>query len=235
MTRRLGTATALTLALAASGTSRLFADTKNTGAPDLLAGAWHLNEELSPDAAKRQQPSDTGGDPTRDGGRRGGRGGYGRPGGGGGFGGFGGGMGRRGGMGRGGGGFGGGGRAGMAEGAEDRNRMRVLMREMRQAPKRLALVVKDKQLSATEDDGTVFSLPLTDKKTKVELGGEKLEARAKWDGSNIVTEWSAAKIKLTRTYESSPDGKVMTVRVIPQEKKGSAPVGPSMMLVYDRD
>jgi len=235
MTRRLGTAAAAVMvAFVAGGVARPNASTKTEGSPDLIAGTWHLNEELSPDASRRSQaPPDAGSGGTGDTGRRvGGRGGYGRPGGGGG--GFGGGGGRRGGMGRGGGGFGGG-RGSLAEGAEDRNRMRALIREMRQEPKRLALVVKDKQLNATEDDGAVITLPLNDKKTKVELDGEKIEARAKWDGANLVTEWSAARVKLTRTYESSADGKVLTVRVVPQEKKGSAPVGPSMMLVYDRD
>ena len=113
--------------------------------------------------------------------------------------------------------------------------MRALMREMRHAPKTLSLVVKDGRLNATEDDGTVIALPLNDKKTKVELGGEPIEARAKWDGANIVTEWSAARVKLTRTYASSADGKVLTVRVAPEEKKGGPPPRPPMTLIYDRE
>jgi len=64
---------------------------------------------------------------------------------------------------------------------------------------------------------------------------EYVEARAKWDGANIVTEWSAANMKLTRTYASSADGKVLTVRVAPEEKKGGPPPRPPMTLVYDRE
>jgi hypothetical protein len=223
--------------LVAAGATRLAAgSTTNPSAP-LIAGAWHLNEDLSPDAS-RQRPGTPDGTPpdTGDSGRRG-RGGYGRPGGGG-FGGFGGGFGRDGGGGGGRRGGLGGGRGSIAAGAEDRNRMRALMREMRQAPKRLALVVTD-TLKATEDDGTVLTLPLNDKKTKVELGGETIEARAKWDGANIVTEWEAGRVKLTRTFNSSPDGKVLTVVVAPKNHdqngdRGGPPLR-SMTFVYDRD
>ena len=225
--------------LATSGVA-VAKDTPNP-ASELIAGAWHLNDDLSPDA-HRQQGAQDGTNGTGDAGDTGRHGGYGRRGGGGGggrgggFGGGGFGGGHGGGMGRGGGGGGyGGGRGGIAEGAEDRNRMRALTREMRQAPKTLALVVKDGKLNTTEDDGTVITLPLNDKKTKVELDGEQIEARAKWDGANIVTEWSAARVKLTRTYASSADGKVLTVRVAPEEKKGGPPPRPPMTLVYDRE
>ena len=65
-----------------------------------------------------------------------------------------------------------------------------------------------------------------------------MDSGANWtlqDGANIVTEWSAARVKLTRTYASSADGKVLTVRVAPEEKKGGPPPRPPMTLIYDRE
>ena len=100
--------------------------------------------------------------------------------------------------------------------------MRALMRELRGTPNRLMVVLKDSQLNVTTGDGTVHTLPLNDKKIKVTLAGETIEARAKWDGANIVTQWTAGQLKVDRTYQSSPDGKVLTVVVAPHDKDKGA-------------
>jgi len=42
-----------------------------------------------------------------------------------------------------------------------------------------------------------------------------------WDGTNIVTEWAAGRLKLTRTYASSTDGKALTVIVTPKTGTGN--------------
>lgn len=181
-----------------------------------IAGAWRLNHELSGDPLTIS-PMPTGG--TRQGG------GYNGGGGGGVRGGFG-----------GGGTFGGGGYRG-GGGAErvsdeDFKKMRALAGEASRRPDHLAITFKDGSATFTDDTGAVHTFPVNDKKADVEFGAERIETRSRWANTMLVQEFKAAQLTLTRTVQTSTDGKELIVTIRTGAGRGGES---SAKYVYDHD
>ena len=167
-----------------------------------------LNQDLSdtPRApASRDRPDEQRG-------RRGsGTGGFGGPGGGGGRGGFG------GGGGRGGGGFGGPSddRPDPEEMAANRKAMQAALQDLMSAPRRMTIVIDEREVLLTYSDGRVVRLIPDDREhTGIAGNAMKVTRRTVWDGPRLVAQIeleSRATVKLEQTYEVQLEGQHLVV------------------------
>jgi hypothetical protein len=207
-------------------------------ATNKVAGQWRLNKDLSASVPEQGDPSGAGGQAGNPGGGSGGYGGGGRGGGGRGGGGFG---GRGGGFGGGGGGGYGGSRGGGTRGGQmspdDMAKMRDLMREERDAPLVLNIVVTPTDATITDDQGVVRKFKTDGKKEQVDFGASKIDTTAKWDGDILHIEMTAGQMKLTETYQVLTQGGLLVVTMQPGSSAGGQGAGgqaASVKYVYDR-
>jgi hypothetical protein len=185
-----------------------------------FAGQWHFNKDLS---SPPPQIDDSGSASGQSGGRSGG--GYG-----GGRGGYGGGRGGYGGRG-GGGSYNG----GSQMSSEDMLTMRALMRELSDPPQLLTVVVSTDSIDFTDEHGSAHKFRTDGKKEQIELGpSAKVDAKTKWDGATLDQEFSAGHMKVTETYQVTPDGRYLIATIQRAADQNGRGQGLTMKYVYQR-
>lgn len=191
------------ICLAASLAGGLISPPPHQGlpAPDRLNGVWDLNTDLS--TAPPASPGEGRSGPSEGG--PGGRRGGGRPGGG---------MGR-------------GGRPG---GASESREARAALAEFDRAPRRWMISLTAGTLSLTDGDGVVRRFAPTGKKEKVAMNGEAVEVKTAWDGDVLTQSIKGGGVTITRTLETTVEGRQLVVTVTAKGGPGGAP----LRYVYDR-
>jgi len=181
-----------------------------------FAGQWHFDKDLSSPAPQLDaSESPNGREPSgRSGGfgGRSGRGGFGGRGGGGSY------------------------TGGSQMSSEDMLTMRALMRELSEAPQLLTVVVSTDSIGFTDEHGGSHKFRTDGKKEQIELGpSAKVDTKTKWDGDILDQEFSAGHMKMTETYQLTPDGRflIATIQRAADQNAGRGQ-GIAMKFVYQR-
>jgi hypothetical protein len=134
----------------------------------------------------------------------------------------------------------GGGDGGMSPFALSMSELRGLYRDLLEVPETLKINVADGTVALTDDLDRQRTYPTTGKKQHYQLGAAAYDAKAHWQGNQLIMEIEGARgFKMHETYFLSEDGKrlfvIIRVGDPPTEKekeKGAQIVGVNR--VYDR-
>jgi hypothetical protein len=209
---------AVTAALCLTGGLRAQTPAQDTHSN--FAGQWHFNKDLSsPPPQLDDSGSAAGRAPSGRSGGYGGRGG-------------------RGGSGGGYGGRGGGGSysGGSQMSSEDMLTMRALMRELSDPPQVWTVVVATDSIAFTDEHGSSHKFRTDGKKEQIELGpSAKVDSKTKWNGDILDQEFSAGHMKVSETYQLTPDGRLLiaTIQRAPDQDSGRSQ-SLTMKFVYQR-
>ena len=183
-----------------------------------IQGVWVLNNELSDDPRATLGNEGSRGQRRRGPGAGGGRG----PGGGGGFG-----NGR------------GGDRPDPEEMAETREAMQSAMEDLMTAARRLTVVVAEREVLLTYDDGRGVRL-IPDDREHAGIAGSSMQVtrRTKWNGEKLVTQielQSRMTLKLEQTYEVLLDGQQLVITSTFDGERFGNDEDRELRRVYDRE
>ena len=107
--------------------------------------------------------------------------------------------------------------------AEDVQRLRDAMRDIRNAPDRMTIVDSGSMIIITAGDGRVTRLSPDGKKIKDE--NTKVERKTKWDGGKLVSEITGlGNGKITEAYAADPEHGQLKVTVTMESSRLPQPI-----------
>jgi hypothetical protein len=122
--------------------------------------------------------------------------------------------------------------------SDDMLKMRELMRQLRDAPAILNIVVAPSDVTMTDDQGIVHKFKTDGKKQQVEFGTAKIDTTSKWDADTLGLEMAAGPMKVKETYQVTTQGHMLVV-TIQQAASGGSGAAPGaqatpVKFIYDR-
>ena len=123
-----------------------------------------------------------------------------------------------------------------AASTEDMAKGRALVRELGDPAAVLTIIAAANHVTITNDRGAVRKFTPDSTSQEIDLGTDKVTAKAKWDLDTFVVEWTAGKTKFTESYQVTVQGHMLVVRIAPvvsgsvQADPSSAPV----KYIFDR-
>lgn len=86
-----------------------------------------------------------------------------------------------------------------------------LMIDIAEMPRRLTLTAAEDTFSTIDDYGVMKRFSTTNKPEKIDYRGSKASFRTRWEEGRLIQDITGDAIELTRTFQTSPDGKHLTV------------------------
>jgi ABC-type transport system substrate-binding protein len=86
-----------------------------------------------------------------------------------------------------------------------------------------------------EDPRGARTYAIDNKNAKIEVAGSELTAKTRWDKETLRQEFLSGELKLTHVWETSADGKEMTLHMRLEDYSQSMPSRGEVKVVYDRE